>query len=467
MAQRSPGEPVFLQQFEVKGYKNLAHQITFGPLGRINVIHGENNVGKSNLLEALDLFFRLLGYGMELPERPQRVPPGNFRSDVGYSVIDIFNFAEPLPIQMVGYFSVSSDLLREAGIEFPPALLRSLEQALDPSPQIYRIVIGLMLRRTLDSVEYWATQFQIMGGADVTQRKYNIKNAESKEQFAKFLARASVPQTGRVSDRFILFKLHRRISGVDISTPTLQVVPQSLRDALFDIRQSKAAAEARRWDLFVQAMSRFANILGPGQFDTAFDRGSGHADLVFDSGDVRVPVDLLGSGVQQIVALLGQLLMTPATLVGIEEPELNLRYTLQKQLLTAFQDIVSSEYGPEQLFLSSHSPAFEAEGHFFAMEMQDGAPALRRVPQARAREYTGTRDEEDLYPQMHAQQPEPTCYVSSEGLVRLPDDVRQKLHLEQGGGVSLIPNEQTGRYELWTTDEVEDWLAGAATDDAG
>ncbi|MBU0495082.1 MAG: AAA family ATPase [Chloroflexi bacterium] len=447
MALRNTDEPVFLQQFEVKGYKNLAHQVTFGPLGRINVIHGENNVGKSNLLEALDLFFKLLGHEKTLPKDSQRIPSGDFQNDVGYSVTDIFNFLEPLPIELMGHFFVSPARLRESGIEL------SLEAE--------QVSVGITLKHTRDAVEYRISRFRpTKGGKD--WRGLNFAN-----ELLKFLARVSMPQTRRVSDRFVLVKLHRRTRLVDTARPTLQVVPQGLREVLFDIRQSKAAAEARRWDLFVQAMSRFAPILGPGQFDTAFDRESGHADLVFDSGDVRVPVDLLGSGVQQIVALLGQLLMTSATLVGIEEPELNLRYTLQKQLLAAFQDIVNSEYGPEQLFLTSHSPAFEAEGHFFAMEMQDGAPALRRVPRARAREYTGTRDEEDLYPQMHARQPEPTCYVSSEGLVRLPDDVRQKLHLEQGGGVSLIPNKQTGRYELWTTDEVEDRLVGAEADDAG
>ncbi len=186
---------------------------------------------------------------------------------------------------------------------------------------------------------------------------------------------------------------------------------------------------------------------------------------MLDSGRVRVPVDLLGSGIQQIVALLGQLLMTPATLVGIEEPELNLRYTLQKQLLAAFQEITKSEYGPEQLFLTSHSPAFEAEETFFAMEYQDGAPALSRKPRALARVYTASRDEEDQYPEMHARRPEPVCYVSSEGLVKLPEDVRQTLGVQSGGGVSFIPNKETGRFEIWTTDEVEEWLTGEGGDD--
>jgi hypothetical protein len=247
----------------------------------------------------------------------------------------------------------------------------------------------------------------------------------------------------------------------DISAlPSLRIVPQELRDALFDAKESREIAMTRRWELFVEAMKQFEPILGPGRFDTAFDRKSNQADLVFDSGDMRVPVDLLGSGVQQIVALLGQLLMTPTTLVGIEEPELNLRYTLQKQLLKALQEVTASEYGPEQLFLTSHSPAFEAEDHFFAMEMVDDVPALSRRPRALARIYTGTKDEEDLYPEMHARRSEPVCYVSSEGLVLLPDDVRQRLKIEQGGGVSFILNQETGRFEMWTTDQVERWLTG-------
>jgi len=255
---------------------------------------------------------------------------------------------------------------------------------------------------------------------------------------------------------------------MSITSPTLHIVPQRLRDALFDAKESREGTTVRRWELFVEAMQQFESILGPGWFATAFDRQSNQADLVLDSGNVRVPVDLLGSGVQQIVALLGQLLMTPATLVGIEEPELNLRYTLQKQLLKALQQITASEYGPEQIFLTSHSPAFEAEEHFFGMEMSGDGPTLSRRPRAMARVYTGTRDEEDLYPEMLAQEPEPPCYVSSEGLVMLPEDVRQLLKVERGGGLSFIPNKETGRFEIWTTDDLDQWWTGGnARDDDG
>ena len=67
---------------------------------------------------------------------------------------------------------------------------------------------------------------------------------------------------------------------------------------------------------------------------------------------------------------------------------------------------------------------------------------------------------------MLAQEPEPPCYVSSEGLVMLPEDVRQALKVDRGGGVSFIPNAESGRFEIWTTDELDHWWTGDNADDA-
>jgi hypothetical protein len=284
----------------------------------------------------------------------------------------------------------------------------------------------------------------------------------------KFLGKIRQPQAQKIGSRFVLLGVNRRLRVEDTTPPGLHIVPQQLRDALFDAKESREVAVVRRWELFVEAMRQFESILGrSGRFETAFDRPNNQADLVFDSGDMREPVDLLGSGVQQIVALLGQLLLTPATLVGIEEPELNLRYTLQKQLLAAFKQIINSEYGPQQLFLTTHSNAFEARETFFAMEIKDGIPTLSEKPRHLAWIETGMgKGEEDILIEMRNQDPKPVCYVSSEGLVQLPNDVRQQLNVEHGGGVSFIPNKESNHFEIWTLDEVERWFAGDEDDDS-
>ena len=61
---------MMLLSFSVAGYKNLIDEVRLDVLGPINVVHGDNNIGKSNLLEAVHLFFRLLSRdvsGVNLP----------------------------------------------------------------------------------------------------------------------------------------------------------------------------------------------------------------------------------------------------------------------------------------------------------------------------------------------------------------------------------------------------------------
>jgi hypothetical protein len=45
-----------LERFRVQGYKNFRAPLQLADLGRFNVLHGDNNVGKSNLLESIGLF---------------------------------------------------------------------------------------------------------------------------------------------------------------------------------------------------------------------------------------------------------------------------------------------------------------------------------------------------------------------------------------------------------------------------
>ncbi len=446
---------MILQQFEVAGYKNLTQSIKFGPLGSINVIHGPNNVGKSNLLQAMDLYFRLLDLVSLSPDLKDRRDPvgakmiGTLDSfeQLGHPVSEIFNFIKPAPLELMGTFSFTAEeqeqfgfgqilsAIQKIGIRASiQTLPGSLEDGLEV--QIVHLTSGMtspVLKKTL-----------------------------------KFLGKLRQPQAQKTGNRFVLLGVNRRSRAEDITPPSLHIVPQLLRDALFDAKESREAAVVRRWELFVEAMKQFESTLGhSGRFETAFDRPNNQADLVFDSGDMREPVDLLGSGVQQIVALLGQLLLTPATLIGIEEPELNLRYTLQKQLLAAFKQIINSKYGPQQLFLTTHSNAFEARETFFAMDIKDGIPTLSEKPRHLAWIETGMgKGEEDVLIEMHHQDPKPVCYVSSEGLVQLPNDVRQQLNVEHGGGVSFIPNKESKHFEIWTLDEVEQWFAGDEDDDS-
>nr|MBK7069092.1 AAA family ATPase [Deltaproteobacteria bacterium] len=68
-----------------------------------------------------------------------------------------------------------------------------------------------------------------------------------------------------------------------------------------------------------------------------------------------MPIEALGSGVQQIASLLARVLLGNSAIVAVEEPELNLRYDLQLRLRDILKDITESGLGPKQIILTSHS----------------------------------------------------------------------------------------------------------------
>jgi len=406
---------MLLKKFSVSGFKNLTQPIELDELGQINVIHGVNNVGKSNLLQAMDLYFFISQY-----QNPKTISVtlADFENLFGHLSHEIFNLGKYTAINI-------------AGTIFKDNKTQSFAFSLEHQGG----QIEICYPDSQERLKKWPKTF-------------DHKNADL---LTKWKHTANI---------FELITTHRR-TMTDTTPPSLAIIPQILRDALFDAKESRNSFWVQRWNLFVEAMAEFEDIIGAGRFNTAFDRSRNQADLVLDRGDVRIPVDLLGSGIQQIVALLGQLLLTPADIVAIEEPELNLRYTLQTRLLQAFKKITQSEHGPQQLFLTSHSPAFEAEPYFFAMELKDGVPTVSRKSRDLAWKYTGQgQSEADKLNEMYAKWPEPVNYVSSEGLLLLPEMVRQKLSLQQGGGVSFMPNKNTGRFELWTMEELDKWFSG-------
>jgi len=47
----------------------------------------------------------------------------------------------------------------------------------------------------------------------------------------------------------------------------------------------------------------------------------------------------------------------------------------------------------------------------------------------------------------------PQCYVSSDRLVRLPEDICQYLGIEQGGGIVTLKRKDNGHVELLTNEQ--------------
>lgn len=413
---------MLIRRFEVQGFKNLVEPVVLDDLGEINVIHGDNNVGKSNLLEAMHLFFQLLGddfYGKTAkPLRHSAVVTADEIRATGHTTAQVFNLYDAQPIRMTGVIAVSSDDIQRSS---SPASLQAGD-----------ITIGLQLDRQDDRVRFTVTRFTLTNGRDG-------RGSNQEPHLVRLLTHHYLAQSEETRPTFALVEETRAIKGGE--TGGFLADPLKLR--LYDAKTSLDPVRFERWQLFARLLQATAPNLTDGAFDVLYDRKTQRAILFFATRGIRLDAALLGSGIQQIATQLAQLLTSDALIIAVEEPECNLRYALQLKLRDLYRELVHHPFGPSQLFITSHSPAFETSDHFHAMWLDNGIPRLARRPVAEAPAFTGL-DNMPVPPGGDGKR----SYVTSDGLVEVPPFVLDALSLPQGGGVFFAVRKEDGIVEM-------------------
>lgn len=437
-----------LLEFAVTGYKNLSQEVRLTDLGRINVIHGDNNVGKSNLLEAMQLFFALLGRDVDpgLPlgaHKETRIAENSLFALTEHRFGEIFDVRGPAAatIRLEAKFSVSPTTLERAGIK--PLL------PTDP------VTITLELTREYGRPELRlsVTRFQFADGQDAAIGMAFDPGGRFVQSFALFLARNQLVHDAEGRPAFALVEENRRVRG-RAEPLTSSIISPTMLLSLWDASVSSDPLQIGRWKLLKELVRKYLPPFQTGELLVAFDRNRGAAFAMHEVGNIRLRHDLLGTGVQQVLGLLGLLLTTDARLIAIEEPECNLRYTLQLRLREALDALTRDERGPRQLFLTSHSPAFEVAEYFYAMYLDDrGVPAVARRPTRDARRFVAF---DASVPPVgeHGE----ISWVSSDGLVLIPPHLRPRLGVQSGGEVTFLANEKSGRVEILSEREFLDLL---------
>lgn len=395
-----------LTSFRVSGYKNFKAALRLEDIDRFTVIHGDNNVGKSNLVEAMALFFLLLD--------AEEGPSGGVASSYERR-------ADADNARSFGYFI-------EQGIE--PNDIFPLDNTGEPIRFHAEIAADDGARQAV-SIELR----RVEGALTWTSTPERSKRAMRAPRFA--LLRA---------DRTLL-----SIAGAGSAPTHREPLPKELGLMLFDGQEAEPGSKEReRFLHFLQSLDSFRHLLGDGGWRVRYDRRAESADLVFESGVRRTPLRLMGSGVHQIINIAARLSLIGADIVAIEEPELNLRYDAQLHLRDMLERLAGGVNGPAQIFMTSHSPAFELTETFFSMRPSEGGPALERRPNSEARRILALEVEE---PKKGASAP--ISYVTTEGLVRIPDKVRRALSLSEGGLVVFVPAKD-GHYQMLTTTQFWD-----------
>lgn len=345
-----------LRSFTVQGFANFVQPVSIGPLDEANVLYGPNNAGKSNLLRAMELYFRLLGAGEAVTKTQQQmldVADPAFAELLAVS----FNRKQPEPIRFTVDWSIANDLLEHYGL----------------FGELSCSAISTVLQLTLNgrALELRVQKWQ-MGDRDVAamDRGKDASLVGFAQQIRRLLSDATP------------FQQEHPVLPCARLAQSFEPFPQSLRDALFDARQSRDPAQRRRWGVYAKVAGELASELGEGAWDTVFDRHTGHADVIWTHGDASLCLSEMGSGVQRLAGLLAELSLAKEPYVCFEEPEWRLSPDLQTRFMRQARQIARAGIGPRQLFVTTHSPSMARGGKPFALELVDGSPVIEQRPWA-------------------------------------------------------------------------------------
>ncbi|HEY4722615.1 MAG TPA: AAA family ATPase, partial [Anaerolineae bacterium] len=335
---------MFLESFQVSGFKSL-RDVRLDALKDVNVFHGNNNVGKSNILQAIDVFFQLLPIAAQsLPETyDERL----------LTLSDLLPYTESI-------FQNSGEAVISWRVR-----LRLLTGSYD---------LGLHLTRVSNAGGGNGATFALRWLDEPPVDLLRVELQSSEQDFNL------IPAVRRVSDEW-LSDSDRPTDLTSRARHGSPVEAHNLKRALFDSAYGEDLKQRERFRRLAQILTQ---TFGFSQLDAALGitrplpRSSDEAeryarDIVirFLPGNVRL--EDMGSGVQQLLLLLGQVLFNPARLVGIEEPEMNLGPDRQGQLARLLHDLTRTDGGVvDQVFITSHSPSFEEEPFFYDVTYTNG-----------------------------------------------------------------------------------------------
>lgn len=378
-------------ELRVENYRSIGDEVVWSDLSAFEVLHGENNAGKSNLFSALRLAARLLlddrwlEFGGDaaltsvgLDElRPQLVHRGREGATVRLGL----RLAEPdveatfhLAVDEKDFVQVRSSGWRLNGQPWVPPR--------DPPPE--------------DEAPRW-TRHSSRTGEGRMAKLLGLP----RELVQSVNARRDAPVHGGSWGEWFLQRVKADTSP-----------------------RSKAW-----WQRLSQAVATFEPLLGPGALD---DRTMQTVDgaiptLVWTTPEGHaIPFTEQGTGMQSVVELLAAISGTDAPIVLLEEPEVHASEPTQRKLRAALERM-AQEAG-RQLLVSSHVFGFDGPMSSRIQRAGSQTTITRRAPVAAASSDVDGQAAALAAAYAEAGQPIPS-FVTTDGLVRLPSSIAENLVL--------------------------------------
>lgn len=307
---------MLIKQFVVKNFRNIK-EVNLYNLTNFVILVGENGSGKTNIFEAIDLFFNQFEFAHEQNR-------GNLTGDNSYLWFDT-NTDETIE------FEVTLGGLSNAQV-------KKLTEVANVKQQKGDLVINRSIVLTDSTLIY--RNDSIAWGSVVIRRSDKGYSVEGEPQFEPNSFAQTITQD-ILKKAFTYVPLSR---GTELRTAHGSILVPEIRQELVNKGQDTTPRGMKEWNRTRQMYK------DKGWTSEQFEcRGN---QLLIPRGITPIPYELEGAGYQALFNLL-RLIERSNQVIAIEEPENHLHPRLQKTFIRAAKELVDTE---KQIFLSTHSP---------------------------------------------------------------------------------------------------------------
>lgn len=384
---------MLIQSFTLKNFKSFgkntnAQEGEIKSLGKINMLFGYNNSGKSNLLKCLHLIFQPKEQreGLLVEGEKMETSGGKtfWRGPIDKVPFIFHKNNRATPIEFALSIKIDHEEIKKSGFsyykdfsaeyfskthDYATLNLKGEIRKLDDYDAAEIVLIEAKFNsKIIFSVEsvskrnqYFITSGGVLknDGSAFASLLGILDNSTLFFDNNRYLVDEFIQNLGNIPDPFSVSlspSWYKNWLYQQYMDPRSKEVFHELAKFMEKYRITHKATDENSFK-HVESFSPFKN------FSPEFAVINGYLDIMFKVGKERLPLSSFGTGIQQILYILTTLFITKAKFVLIEEIELNLSPKYQNELFRILCALIDDKK-IDQVFFTTHSKYFNFRADF-------------------------------------------------------------------------------------------------------